>query len=62
MLRRLSLAIAVASAVAGTAWAEDAPLSAKTDLVTVYKDAVDNNADLVRYAVRHRLIDDPNRS
>ena len=23
---------------------------------------VDNNADLVRYAVRHRLIDDPNRS
>jgi outer membrane protein len=46
MLRRLSLAIAVASAVAGTAWAEDAPLSAKTDLVTVYKDAVDNNADL----------------
>lgn len=46
MLRRLSLAIAVASAFAGTAWAEDAPLSAKTDLVTVYKDAVDNNADL----------------
>ncbi|WP_271409490.1 TolC family outer membrane protein [Pseudomonas sp. Q1-7] len=46
MLRRLSLAIAVASAFAGAAWAEDAPLSAKTDLVTVYKDAVDNNADL----------------
>ncbi|AYF89752.1 TolC family outer membrane protein [Pseudomonas sp. JS3066] len=46
MLRRLSLAIAVASAFAGTAWAVDAPLSAKTDLVTVYKDAVDNNADL----------------
>ncbi|AOE87787.1 TolC family outer membrane protein [Pseudomonas sp. TCU-HL1] len=46
MLRRLSLAIAVASAFAGNAWAEDAPLSAKTDLVTVYKDAVDNNADL----------------
>ena len=46
MLSRLSLAIAVASAFAGTAWAVDAPLSAKTDLVTVYKDAVDNNADL----------------
>lgn len=46
MLRRLSLAVAVASAFAGTAWAANAPLSAKTDLVTVYKDAVDNNADL----------------
>ncbi|BCD85085.1 channel protein TolC [Pseudomonas solani] len=46
MLRRLSLAVAVASAFAGSAWAAEAPLSAKTDLVTVYKDAVDNNADL----------------
>lgn len=46
MLRRLSLAVAVASAFAGSAWAAEALLSAKTDLVTVYKDAVDNNADL----------------
>ena len=50
MLRRLSLAVAVASAFAGSAWAAEAPLSAKTDLVTVYKDAVDNNADLAARA------------
>ncbi|TWC41351.1 outer membrane protein [Pseudomonas sp. SJZ079] len=46
MLRRLSLALAVASASAGLAWAEQAPLSTKTDLVTVYQEAADNNADL----------------
>ncbi|MBU3056354.1 TolC family outer membrane protein [Pseudomonas indica] len=46
MLRRLSLAIAIAAASAGPAWAEEAPLSAKTDLVTVYQEAVANNADL----------------
>src|SRR6218665_1077053 len=45
MLRRLSLALAVAAAT-GMAWAEDAPLASKTDLVTVYNEAVKNNADL----------------
>ncbi|MEO4045573.1 TolC family outer membrane protein [Pseudomonas sp. CAU 1711] len=46
MLRRLSLALAVAAATTGMAWAEDAPLASKTDLVTVYNEAVKNNADL----------------
>lgn len=46
MLRRLSLAIALASASAGAAWAEDAPRSSKTDLVTVYQQAAANNAEL----------------
>ncbi|WP_172143491.1 TolC family outer membrane protein [Pseudomonas tumuqii] len=46
MLRRLSLALAVASASVATAWAEQAPPSAKTDLVTVYQQATANNADL----------------
>ncbi|WP_263147208.1 TolC family outer membrane protein [Pseudomonas sp. RIT-PI-AD] len=46
MLRRLSLAIAVASAFSGALQAAEAPLSARTDLVTVYQDAVKNNADL----------------
>ncbi|MEX6501467.1 TolC family outer membrane protein [Pseudomonas zhanjiangensis] len=46
MLRRLSLALAVASASAGLAWAEQAPLPTKTDLVTVYQEAASNNADL----------------
>jgi outer membrane protein len=46
MLRRLSLALAVAAATTGMAWAEDAPQASKTDLVTVYNEAVKNNADL----------------
>ncbi|MDX5373532.1 MAG: TolC family outer membrane protein [Pseudomonadaceae bacterium] len=46
MLRRLSLALAVAAATTGMAWAEEAPLATKTDLVTVYNEAVKNNADL----------------
>ena len=45
MLRRLTLAMAVAAA-SGLAWAEEPPQSLKRDLVSVYKDAVDNNADL----------------
>lgn len=45
MLRRLSLAIAVAASV-GLAQAEEAPLSSKTDLVTVYQEAAKNNADI----------------
>ncbi|MFP6849765.1 MAG: TolC family outer membrane protein [Pseudomonas sp.] len=46
MLRRLSLALAVAAASTGMAWAEQAPLSTKTNLVTVYQEAAANNADL----------------
>lgn len=46
MLRRLSLALAVAAASSGFAWAEQAPASSKTDLVTVYREAAANNADL----------------
>lgn len=46
MLRRLSLALAVASASMGTAWADTAPLSTKTDLISVYQEAANNNADL----------------
>lgn len=46
MLRRLSLALAVASAASGAALAAEAPLSSKTDLVSVYQEAVNNNADL----------------
>ncbi|MDA7084934.1 TolC family outer membrane protein [Pseudomonas sp. SA3-5] len=46
MLRRLSLTLAVAAASAGMAWAEQAPLSTKTNLVTVYQEAANNNADL----------------
>ncbi|SDO86714.1 TolC family outer membrane protein [Pseudomonas jinjuensis] len=50
MLRRLSLAVAVA-ATTGFAWAAQpapaaSPLPTKTDLISVYKDAVDNNSDL----------------
>ncbi|MBC9252315.1 channel protein TolC [Pseudomonas alcaligenes] len=46
MLRRLSLALAVASATSGLAWAEESAQVGKTDLVTVYNEAVKNNADL----------------
>ncbi|UYP29971.1 TolC family outer membrane protein [Pseudomonas sp. Z8(2022)] len=46
MLRRLSLAIAVAAASVGLVQAEEAPLSSKTDLVTVYQEAARNNADI----------------
>ena len=46
MLRKLSLAIAVSCASNAMAWAAEAPLSTKTDLVSVYQEAVDNNADL----------------
>ena len=46
MLRKLPLTLAVAYACAGLAWAEQAPLATKTDLVAVYNEAADNNADL----------------
>lgn len=46
MLRKLSLALAVSYATNGLVWAAEAPLTTKTDLVSVYQEAVDNNADL----------------
>ncbi|MCF5511943.1 TolC family protein, partial [Pseudomonas sp. PA-3-6H] len=46
MLRKLSLAVAVSCATNGLVWAAEAPLSANTDLVSVYQEAAHNNADL----------------
>ena len=47
MLRRLSLAIAIASVVAAPAsWATEPPLATQTSLMGAYKAAVSNNADL----------------
>lgn len=46
MLRRLFLAIAVAAASVALVQAAEAPLSSKTDLVTVYQEAAKNNADI----------------
>ena len=46
MLRKLSLVIAVSCATNAIAMETQAPLSSKTDLVSVYHEAVDNNADL----------------
>lgn len=46
MLRKLSLVIAVSCATNAMAMETQAPLSSKTDLVSVYHEAVDNNADL----------------
>ncbi|WP_062379090.1 TolC family outer membrane protein [Pseudomonas abietaniphila] len=46
MLRKLSLAIAVSCASSTMAGAADMPLPTKTGLVSVYQEAVNNNADL----------------
>jgi len=47
MLRTLTLALAVTAAITGSAWAETAPvLAPRTDLVSVYRQAMENNADL----------------
>lgn len=46
MLRRLSLAVAVTAASTATTWADPAPLSVRTDLMSVYQEAAANNADL----------------
>jgi outer membrane protein len=46
MLRRLSLAVAVAAASSASVWAAETTLSSKTDLVSVYQEAVANNAAL----------------
>ena len=47
MPRTLTLALAVTAAISGSAWAETAPvLAPRSDLVSVYRLAVENNADL----------------
>ena len=46
MLRRLSLAIAIASVVAAPSWASEPALATQSSLVGVYNAAVRNNADL----------------
>ena len=60
MLRKLSLAIAVSCASNGVVWAADVPSTVKTDLVSVYQEAVDNNADLAAaradYGARREVV------
>ena len=47
MLRKLSLALAVSWATSAMALDTPAPLSNQNGLVSVYNEAVDNNADLL---------------
>ena len=60
MLRKLSLAIAVSCASNGVVWAADVPTTVKTDLVSVYQEAVNNNADLAAaradYGARREIV------
>jgi len=60
MLRKLSLALAVSCASNGLAWAADPSLSNRTDLVSVYQEAVNNNADLAAaradYGARREVV------
>ena len=60
MLRKLSLAIAVSCASHAVVWAADVPTSVKTDLISVYQEAVDNNADLAAaradYGARREVV------
>lgn len=47
MLRTLTLALAVTTAISGSAWAELSTAPApRTDLLSIYRQAVDNNANL----------------
>ncbi|WP_462381105.1 TolC family outer membrane protein [Pseudomonas sp. Marseille-QA0892] len=52
MLRSLSMAIAMASA--GMAWAQTPPASVRTDLVSIYQEAANNNADLAAARAQFR--------
>ncbi len=60
MLRKLSLAIAVSCASNAVVLAADVPTTVKTDLVSVYQEAVDNNADLAAaradYGARREVV------
>ncbi len=55
MLRRLPLVLAVAAATS-LAWAEDIPQPGRTDLVTVYNEALKNNADLAAAQANYQAI------
>jgi len=60
MLRKLSLALAVSCASPAMAWAAPASMTVKTDLVSVYQEAVLNNADLAAaradYGARREVV------
>lgn len=60
MLRTFSLALAVSCACTGLASAATAPLASNTDLVSVYQEAVLNNADLAAsradYAAQSEIV------
>ncbi|MGH8420573.1 MAG: TolC family outer membrane protein [Pseudomonas sp.] len=60
MLRKLSLAIAVSCASNAMAGAADLPLPIRTGLVSVYQEAVNNNADLAAaradYAAQKEIV------
>ncbi len=60
MLRKLSLAIAVSCASNAMAGAADLPLPTRTGLVSVYQEAVNNNADLAAaradYAAQKEIV------
>lgn len=57
MLRRLTLALAVTAASSGLTWAETAPpLSVRTDLISVYRQAVENNADLAAARAQYKSV------
>ncbi|MBA1190025.1 TolC family outer membrane protein [Pseudomonas entomophila] len=60
MLRKLSLAIAVSCASPAMAWAAPASMTVKTDLISVYQEAVLNNADLAAaradYGARREVV------
>lgn len=60
MLRKLSLAIAVSCASNAMAVAADLPLPTRTGLVSVYQEAVNNNADLAAaradYAAQKEIV------
>ena len=60
MLRRLSLAVAIA-AISHGAWAEPAQTSNRADLLTIYQDALANNADLAaaQAEAEERFADQP---
>ena len=60
MLRKLSLALAVSWATSAMALDTTAPLSNQNGLVSVYQEAVDNNADLAAaradYSARKEIV------
>ena len=57
MLRRLTLAFAVAAGSSGLTWAETAPpLASRADLISVYQQAVANNADLAAARAQFKAV------